>query len=163
MGRPQVSSYTPAQLEALEEFISLSKDATDFAKRVIMWLLQKTNGLTEQVFVFLPVEKYGEKRVEEVQNGAHGMNSFNGSTHLNSFLHGMGSKFHLGHGYGHPALQSQRGRCLYWELFPRKVAASDLPNLKPPSLRILQGVAPKPVNRLQLERVNQRWPSKIRQ
>ncbi len=157
-----VSLYTAAQMEALEEFITESLDASDFAKRIIIWLLRKTHDFNRQVFVFLPVEVYGDALVKEAQDGAHDMNSCNGSTHLNLFLRGMGGGFHLGHNDSHPGHPSRSGRCLWWERMQRKVPAWELPNVKPPSKRTLARVGPKDISELGIDRINGLWPSRCR-
>jgi hypothetical protein len=85
---------------ALEERIINSKDSTDFAKRIIIWLLRKTQNLTWPVALSVLDATYGAELCAEMQNGAHDMLSSNGSTHLGNFFRGMGTEVTLEHHCG---------------------------------------------------------------
>lgn len=85
-GEEAAQTYVPPrmnewQMRALEDRIRHSKDATPFGKRVIIWLLRQTDGLTKPVALSMPAHFCGGS-AREVQNSAHDMLSTNGTTHL---------------------------------------------------------------------------------
>ena len=90
---------TDDQMEALEHFISKSRDASDFAKRVIIWTLRQTNNLTDRVILSVP-DDYGTDLAKKVQDGVHYMQSDGGTTHLDSFFLGMKTEFRMCHHCG---------------------------------------------------------------
>lgn len=88
----QEKQFTDEQIRALEKFIYVSRDATEFAKKSIIWLLRQSNGLTKRVCLSMP----GEKGLEAA-HGVHDMQGFNSQTHLEYFLQGMGCLFKISH------------------------------------------------------------------
>lgn len=102
-GQPQ--QYEPPrmtnkQVVALEEFIAASSDASEFAKKVIIWALRKSQNLERPVALSVWDKDYGHELTKQVQDAAHAMGSSNGATHINLFLHGMGTEVILGHHCG---------------------------------------------------------------
>jgi len=97
--RPDVSArrMTPRQIRALEVIIARSKDATVFGKKVIIWALRKTDGLTRPVALSLSDVHWGGRLVEEMQNSAHDMVSSQRTTHLPTMLDLMGTNMCLMH------------------------------------------------------------------
>ncbi len=95
---PPLMSNT--QMQALELLIAYSPDATDFAKKVIIWVLRQTEGLTRRVAFSVRDEYCSADLAAEVQQGAHDMISRNGNTHLNNVFGDMGTEVTLGHHCG---------------------------------------------------------------
>jgi hypothetical protein len=103
---PEIPLYIPPranerQLGVLERIISLSPDASEFAKAITVWVLRQTEHLTRNVALSLPEDGvYGPKLAEEMQNGAHGMNSVNGHTHLSQAFDLIDTEVVLSHHCG---------------------------------------------------------------
>lgn len=113
---PKADGYHPPrmtdiQMRALEETIGRSKDATDLAKRAIIWALRQTDNLSQPVALSIPGALHSEL-AQQMSHGAHDMVSSNCSTHLHTFMHGMGTQMTLMHHMGIMAPKST----------PRKVA-----------------------------------------
>lgn len=90
---------TRAQMKQLAYLISVSKDINKPAKRVVLWLLYKTDRLTKPVCLCMN-EKVCGKLAENVSFGVHDMSSCNGTTHLGSLVKLTGSKFVFWHHCG---------------------------------------------------------------
>ncbi len=88
-----------SQMKALQRFIMESHDASDFAKKAILFALRHTNNLTEPICLSLP-PLFDEKLAGEVQDGVHDMLSCNGTTRIDLFLKGMGTKMAMSHHCG---------------------------------------------------------------
>ena len=84
---------TDAQMSALEQFIVASRNATEFAKKAILFAIRRSENLTKPVSVTV----LDPDLASEMQDGAHGMNSVNGSTQIDLFFQGMGTEFCLSH------------------------------------------------------------------
>ena len=98
-GDPEGMKYAPprmtdTQMRALRETIIRSKNATPLAKQAILWLLAHTENLTQRVALSIPNSMHNQL-AEEMRDGAHDMNSCNGSTYLQTFMHGMGTEVTL--------------------------------------------------------------------
>lgn len=84
------------QLRALEWWIMHSKNASEFAKRAIIWALRQTNGLTMPVALSMPAH-FSSGSGREVAYAAHDMYSVNGTTRIDVFINGMGTEMGLSH------------------------------------------------------------------
>lgn len=91
---------TDQQMAALEKFILRSRNASDFAKRVIIWMLRQSGQLTVPVALSLWNEDFGADRVREVQDAVHDMRSANGATHIGHVFAAMGTEMQLMHSEG---------------------------------------------------------------
>ncbi len=69
---------TDKQVENIEYLIATSKNATDFAKKVIIWFVRQTKNLTKQVALSVPEEFLGEP-ANQIQDGVHDMSSVSGT------------------------------------------------------------------------------------
>lgn len=101
---PEAESYVPPriaepQLRELEDHIRRSRDASPFAKRVVIWMLRQTDGLTRAVSLSMSAE-FCSGTAREVQDAAHDLCSANGSTHLDEFMKRMGTEVGLEHHSG---------------------------------------------------------------
>lgn len=67
------------QMQALEYFISKSTDATDYAKKAIVWALRQTNNLARNIAVPFSYD-WDREKTQEIAYGVHDMRSSNGST-----------------------------------------------------------------------------------
>lgn len=88
-----------AQMDALERFIAASSNASEFAKKVIIWTLRQTQNLTRPVALSI-WDKDSGPNSSQVQNAAHNMDSVNGKTRIDLFFGGMGTEMRLGHHCG---------------------------------------------------------------
>ena len=136
---------TNKQMLALEQFIILSPDASEFAKRVIIWVLRQTQNLTRQVALSIWNEQYGSDRAAEVQDSVHAMNSMNSKTRMDLFFDGMGTEMMLEHhcgcfeaSDGHPFNTKASGRTIWFSF----VFYDDKANvLEAPSLDELEAMS----------------------
>lgn len=121
---PKAEGYCPPrmtdkQMRSLEETIGRSKDATDLAKRAIIWALRQTDNLSRPVALSIPGSLHAEL-AQQMSHGAHDMVSSNGSTHLGTFLHGMGTEMYLMHHMGimapktTPRRMARGGYTIWW-------------------------------------------------
>lgn len=111
---PKAEGYCPPrmtnkQMGALEKTIGRSKDATDLAKRAIIWALRQTDNLSKPVALSIPAHLHAEL-AQQMAHGAHDMVSANGSTDLGTFLNGMGTEMYLMHHIGIMAPKSTQRR-----------------------------------------------------
>ncbi|OGI82153.1 hypothetical protein A3B93_00650 [Candidatus Nomurabacteria bacterium RIFCSPHIGHO2_02_FULL_42_24] len=83
------NTFTQKQYEALEILISESKDITTEAKRIILWLLRKSELLTKPVCVSIDYESHRNLAIQAA-NSVH-----NTSNYLRKIFTAMGSDLHL--------------------------------------------------------------------
>lgn len=83
-----VPKITNEQFTALEKYISRSADADDFSKKMLIWLLRKTESFTKGVKLELALEnsQIGARVTKDI----HKLNDPKGTTHITLFLEGMG-------------------------------------------------------------------------
>jgi len=88
----ELVTYNPpiipsSQMKAIEKIIAYSEDVNDFTKRIIIWVLRKTNNLTRNVVV----------SIEDLTQGfgVHNMTSCNGTTHIDLIFQAMGTEMSL--------------------------------------------------------------------
>jgi hypothetical protein len=74
------------QIVCLEYLVWKSKDATNFARKCVIWMLRQTNRLSTPICITLP-----DKVAKEVMDGIHDMRSVNGTTHIGALFHAVGS------------------------------------------------------------------------
>lgn len=93
---PQVSA---AQMEALEHYVTTSRDASAEGKRILLWMLRQTESLRLSVCLSIPKVELNDPGLADYAmqawSSAHDMVSANGSTHLSTFFQAMGTKVHL--------------------------------------------------------------------
>lgn len=85
MERPKV---TKKQVLALKLFIEKSREMTDFAKKTVIWMIEKTDLFTKSGCVIFKPEK--QELGQEAVEGIFKIISLNGMTHVGLFLTGMG-------------------------------------------------------------------------
>lgn len=94
---------TAEQIAALKYLIAMSKDGTDTVRRILFFLINASNGLTEQVSVSFIQDKDGYTH-GEINKAAHAlgaMESSNGATHLDEMMRLMGTPLNFSVHYGH--------------------------------------------------------------
>lgn len=80
------------QLEFLEYLIWKSKDADEFSKKCLIWLIRHSQGLTKAV-------RIADLNIPNiVSNDFHDMVSCNGTTHINEVLRVAGSSLAVDYG-----------------------------------------------------------------
>lgn len=79
---------TDEQMVKIRRYIIKSPDASDFAKKAVLWLLRKSENLTKPVS--LSFARRHESCTIEVCKGIHDMDSANGQTRLSDFLKELG-------------------------------------------------------------------------
>lgn len=95
-----MNTVSQQQIEALKYLILQSKNADELAKRVLFLLIEKSNGLTEDVSITL--WESGDLPREEIASAVrHTMNSVHGTTHLSELLALSGSNMDFTLHYGH--------------------------------------------------------------
>jgi hypothetical protein len=80
------------KLEFLEYLIWRSKNASEFTKKCLIWLIRQSEGLTKEVGVAFKDDKISR----EVSLGFHDMCSCNGTTHVVQLFRLAGSLFVVG-------------------------------------------------------------------
>lgn len=70
------------KVAALKRYLAESSDASEYCKRLVIWLIETTDGLTSAVKCSVPIAAIGFNRTQEVRYGIHDMNSDNGTTRL---------------------------------------------------------------------------------
>src|SRR3989344_7938377 len=95
--------FTDKQIKALKYLMFKSRDGNDLVKRILVFLINSSKELTEQVSVSLMEDREGYSRDEvgEVGHGLHDMISSNGSTHLNELMTAVGTELHFSSHFGH--------------------------------------------------------------
>lgn len=93
---------TKKQIAALKYMIFVSRNDNELSKRILAFLIDKSEKLTKEVCITLVADREGYT-ASEIENAAHaigGMNSSSGTTHLHALLCLMGGKFSFSHHYG---------------------------------------------------------------
>lgn len=94
---------TARQISALKYLIANSKDSKDILKQLLFYLIDGSNGLTEEVSLTLTEGQYGYTK-ESVNTAAYGlgnMTSCGGSTHLDAMMKLAGVELNFSVHYGH--------------------------------------------------------------
>jgi hypothetical protein len=144
-GTKEAKEYRPPrlsddQIKCLEYLIAVSKNATSFAKKVIIWLLHQTENLTKQVALSVPDEFLGEPS-RQIQNGEHDMCSSNGTTHIGTILGAAGTQMSLmGHcgRFSENFFCSDIGGCTIW--FAYVFYSRDAELVDPPTIEDLEKI-----------------------
>ena len=116
----ELRPVTSSQMDALERFIAASRDASEFAKKAVIWMLRQTAGLTRPVCLSFPPER--AKFGKQAAYGVHDMCSKLGSTHIDDFMRKMGTPMKLsahGGSYVKGELDSESGGYTVW-VSPRR-------------------------------------------
>jgi hypothetical protein len=76
------------QVAALKYLIYKSKDASELSKQVMVYLINQSMGFTKEVAISFLGGMYGysDKEARGIVYGVHGMQSSNGSTHLDAMM-----------------------------------------------------------------------------
>src|SRR5690242_12218282 len=90
---------TARQMLALEQRVQSSTDATEFAKKAIIWLIRQSGQLTRRVSLSASPAVLGEA-AEKIQDAAHAMNSCGASTRIDLLFRAMGTEWGLSHHCG---------------------------------------------------------------
>jgi hypothetical protein len=91
-----VNKITRRQIAAVKYIIFKSKDAGPLAKRVLAFLLDRSDLLKREVYITLREGKgYEEFEVQEAAVGVHDLISSNGQTFLNQVMDVSGTRFHF--------------------------------------------------------------------
>ena len=85
-----MKKITNSQILALKKFIALSEDASDFAKKVAIFLIGKSGNLEK--FVNMKIDTIEKKDQEDIVYGIQNMNSSSNGTRLDLFMSGTGTK-----------------------------------------------------------------------
>lgn len=88
------------QMEVLEHLIMLSQDASDFTKRISIWVLRQTDNLTKEVALSIPNKFYEQIDTQEIQDGVHNMQSAGYSTNIDQIFRLTGTKMRFNHHCG---------------------------------------------------------------
>ncbi len=93
---------TSKQIAALRYMIFIAKNGTELSKRVLAFLIESSEGLTKDVCLSLVADRegYTGDEIHAAGCGVGGMQSSNGTTHLNELLDVMGSKLTFSVHYG---------------------------------------------------------------
>lgn len=117
-GFPPITRVTDRQMKELEKLVFSSRDAEELGKKLLVWMLRKSENLTRPVRMTLidPAEgREGLMKSHVAAYAAHDMNSLNGSTHIDFILGAMGSPM---------CFSSHSGSYLNGELNPRAGGAT---------------------------------------
>lgn len=97
MSQDEKASMTQDQIQALKNLIRISPDMTTRAKKLLIWLIGKSENLTKSICVSIPRSDKKQPSLEnlatEAGYGIHDATSINGKTQLNCILKAMGSRF----------------------------------------------------------------------
>ncbi|HTE49147.1 MAG TPA: hypothetical protein VK675_04525 [Candidatus Paceibacterota bacterium] len=87
-------TITPKQIAALKYLIFIAKDGTELSKRILAFLIDRSEGLTKPVCLTLWADRegYTGDEIHAAAWEADAIWSCNGTTHLNEILFAMGSK-----------------------------------------------------------------------
>lgn len=93
---------TETQINALRYLIIKSKDMEPIAKKLALYLIVVSHGLTREVRMTVTegVRSFTREDVEAVGNGFHDMQSTHGTTHLCVVMAGMQTDFKFDHHIG---------------------------------------------------------------
>lgn len=83
---------TEKQFTALKYLICVSEDGNDLMKRILVFLIDQSEGLTKEVCLTLQDGREGYSGEEIHKAAINGMFSSNGNTHLNELMILMGSE-----------------------------------------------------------------------
>ncbi|MEK7611911.1 MAG: hypothetical protein AAB407_01045 [Patescibacteria group bacterium] len=92
--------FTSQEMQELEQIIIASEDATDYAKRLFVWLLRETNHFTRRVAVSLRNAAVGEQLVNEVRQSARAIMGCYGTTDLFRKIGIYGTQMNFTHHQG---------------------------------------------------------------
>lgn len=94
--------FTSKQIAALKYIIFKAQNGTELSKRVLAYLIDKSEGLTKEVVLTLVANREGYK-ADEISKAALGvgeMQSSGGPTHINALLDVMGTELKFSFHYG---------------------------------------------------------------
>ena len=83
-----MSGYPESKIEALKKFIAASEDTSELCKKVVLWLIEQSDGLTKPVKTSTTDKRMGQ----DMAFGVHDMDSSLCSTHLSNYLKQEGIK-----------------------------------------------------------------------
>lgn len=93
---------TDRQIAALRYLVDKSQEASDLAKQIVVFLVNASQGLTQEVCLTLVAGRdgYSAKEITAAEKDVGGMVSANWTTHLNELLAAMGSDLVVSYHYG---------------------------------------------------------------
>lgn len=93
---------TDKQISALKYMIFNTKDGVDLSKRILAFLIDKSEGLTKEVCVSLVKDRegYTEEEISDAGYGVSAMESCNCNTHIHALMCLMGSELQFSFHYG---------------------------------------------------------------
>jgi hypothetical protein len=109
---------TEKQIAALRYLIFRAKPDNKLIKQVLVYLLEKSGGMREQVYLSLHQDREGYTG-EEISRAAialHAFESCNGNVHLDQIMIAMGTDFQFSTHYGH--YETPGGTFITKGLFP---------------------------------------------
>lgn len=90
------------QIEALKYLIIKSKDADDLAKRILFFLIDKSEGLTKEVSMTVwEGDAFSRNTVNKAAENCNSLKSCSRETHLGELLALIGSEMHFSYHRGH--------------------------------------------------------------
>ncbi len=94
--------FTSKQIAALRYMIFNAKNGTELSKRVLAFLIESSEELTKEVCLSLVADRegYTADEISAAGHGVGGMDSCNGTTHLDQILAAMGSELSFSVHYG---------------------------------------------------------------
>jgi len=87
------------QIEELERFIAKSPDAGFFARKAMIWMLQKSEGMTKVVCLSFNPSQHTLAKL--VADGIHNMRSAQGITYITKFMRNLGAPMTFSFTAGH--------------------------------------------------------------
>lgn len=104
---------TENQINVLRYLIIKSRDVKPIAKKLALYLIAVSRGLTREVrfTVTEGVRSWTREDAEAVASGFHDMRSSGGTTHLSVIMTGMETDFHFDHHIG--TFCADDGECRY--------------------------------------------------
>lgn len=94
--------FTAKQIAALKYVIFHSQDGDNLLKRILAFLIDRSENLTKEICLVLVADRegYTGEEIDAAAHRLHGMQSANGTTHLDQILHVMGADLCFSCHYG---------------------------------------------------------------
>ncbi len=108
---------TEKQVQGLRYLIINSKDSSELTKRICLFLIDSSKGLTKSLVISINTKNgFSKKELGIIMDEVHNMKSANGSTFLNEICTAMGTKFRLSYcmGTGTPRKKVMTSRTFWW-------------------------------------------------
>lgn len=89
------------QTAALKYMICMAKNEPELSKRVLLFLIDRSRGLTKEVCLSIAEGEFTADEISEAGIGVGNMQSVSGTTHINQLLAVGGTKLSFSVHYGH--------------------------------------------------------------